>query len=231
MSLLANPAAYRTTSSHQTRRRHSCSDGVGHTSSRSTRAALGMAAGAGLTATAILLSFYFGALTLISGWSFTVQQCRAPRIWQRLRHLAATRAMTNGLWHGKAIYPAAITARAYWCSNRSVRCRGRSRSTSVKWEAFLNARSRGPLPAHKAKRSHNSRGRYSDFLEPVRGPERRAPPREEAFASVWMRSGATLNSRPYFSERVGLGRSYRGEPCRSSSTAALVALTLEDLLR
>ena len=154
---LANPAAYRTTSSHQTRRRHSCSDGVGHTSSRSTRAALGMAAGAGLTATAILLSFYFGALTLISGWSFTVQQCRAPRIWQRLRHLAATRAMTNGLWHGKAIYPAAITARAYWCSNRSVRCRGRSRSTSVKWEAFLNARSRGPLPAHKAKRSHNSR--------------------------------------------------------------------------
>ena len=62
-------------------------------------------------------------------------------------------------------------------------------------------------------------------------PERRTPPREEAFASVWMRSGATLNSRPYFSERVGLGPSYRGEPCRSSSTAALVALTLEDLLR
>ena len=33
-----------------------------------------MAAGAGLTATAILLSVYFGVLTLVSGWSFTVQQ-------------------------------------------------------------------------------------------------------------------------------------------------------------
>ena len=33
-----------------------------------------MAAGAGLTATAILLSFYFGVLTQVSGWSFTVQQ-------------------------------------------------------------------------------------------------------------------------------------------------------------
>ena len=71
---LANPAAYRTTSSHQTRRRHSCSAAVGHTSSRSTRAALGVAAGAGLTAIAILLSFYFGVLTQVSGWSFTVQQ-------------------------------------------------------------------------------------------------------------------------------------------------------------
>jgi len=35
---------------------------------------LGVAAGAGLTATAILLSVYFGVLTLVSGWSFTVQQ-------------------------------------------------------------------------------------------------------------------------------------------------------------
>jgi Cu+-exporting ATPase len=35
---------------------------------------LGVAAGAGLTATVILLSFYFGTLTLVSGWSFTVQQ-------------------------------------------------------------------------------------------------------------------------------------------------------------
>jgi Cu+-exporting ATPase len=33
-----------------------------------------MAAGAGLTATVILLSLYFGVLTLVSGWSFTVQQ-------------------------------------------------------------------------------------------------------------------------------------------------------------
>ena len=71
---LADPAAYRTTSSHQTRRRHSCSAAVGHTSSQSTRAALGVAAGAGLTAIAILLSFYFGVLTQVSGWSFTVQQ-------------------------------------------------------------------------------------------------------------------------------------------------------------
>jgi Cu+-exporting ATPase len=45
-----------------------------------------MAAGAGVTATVILLSFYFGTLTLVSGWSFTVLQFGA--YWPLLVALA-----------------------------------------------------------------------------------------------------------------------------------------------
>jgi YHS domain-containing protein len=73
---LANPAAYAaaiaapaTVGSHEC-----CSAAGGHDRHRLSPLALGMAAGAGLLASAIALGFYFGALTLVSGWQFTVEQ-------------------------------------------------------------------------------------------------------------------------------------------------------------
>ncbi len=72
---LANPAAYRTpASSPQVGHRHSCSVGTAHVSWRLNPGGLGIAVAATLTATIIMLGFYFGILTLVSGWSFTVQQ-------------------------------------------------------------------------------------------------------------------------------------------------------------
>jgi len=50
-----------------------CSVSAGH-DRRLSFSVLGVAAGAGLLASAIILSFYFGALTLVSGWQFTVEQ-------------------------------------------------------------------------------------------------------------------------------------------------------------
>jgi Cu+-exporting ATPase len=55
-----------------------------------------MAAGAGLTASAILLGFYFGALTLVSGWSFTVHQFGA--YWPFLVALAIGFGIQVGLF-------------------------------------------------------------------------------------------------------------------------------------
>jgi Cu+-exporting ATPase len=55
-----------------------------------------MAAGAGVTATVILLSFYLGALTLVSGWSFTVQQFGA--YWPFLAALAIGFGIQVGLF-------------------------------------------------------------------------------------------------------------------------------------
>ena len=72
---LANPAAYRSPDSGtQPDHEHSGSAGAGHVSRRLSPIALSIAGGAGLAATTILLSLYFGVLTLVSGWSFTVQQ-------------------------------------------------------------------------------------------------------------------------------------------------------------
>lgn len=72
---LANPAAYRMlASSAQVDHWHSRSAGPRHASPALSPGRLGIAVGAGLAATAILLNFYFGTLTLVSGWSFTVQQ-------------------------------------------------------------------------------------------------------------------------------------------------------------
>lgn len=71
----ANPTAYRPAASlPRIDADHACSVSGGHASLPLNSTALGLAAGTGLLATAILLSFYFGALTLVSGWSFTVQQ-------------------------------------------------------------------------------------------------------------------------------------------------------------
>ena len=71
---LANPAAYRTPVSSPLAGHERCSTTAAHTSWRMNPGAFGIALGAGLASTAILLSFYFGILTLVSGWSFTVQQ-------------------------------------------------------------------------------------------------------------------------------------------------------------
>lgn len=73
---LVNPAAYAGAvaapamgGSHEC-----CSVTGGHDRQRLSPLVLGMAAGAGLLASAIMLAFYFGALTLVSGWQFTVEQ-------------------------------------------------------------------------------------------------------------------------------------------------------------
>lgn len=71
---LENPAAYGApASSSQASQGHNCPVPA-RASWRSSPGALNMAAGAGLSATAILLSFYFGVLTLVSGWPFALQQ-------------------------------------------------------------------------------------------------------------------------------------------------------------
>ncbi len=51
-----------------------CMAGAEHDRRRLSPLALAISAGAGLLASAIALSFYFGALTLVSGWQFTVEQ-------------------------------------------------------------------------------------------------------------------------------------------------------------
>jgi YHS domain-containing protein len=73
---LANPAAFAATiAGPQTGGSHECcSDADDHDRRRVSPRVLGVAAGAGLLASAIILSFYFGALTLVSGWQFTVEQ-------------------------------------------------------------------------------------------------------------------------------------------------------------
>lgn len=72
---LVNPAAFTTpASSSQAEHVHSRSVGVGHAWWGVNPSAFGIAVVAALTATTTLLSFYFGLLTLVSGWSFTVQQ-------------------------------------------------------------------------------------------------------------------------------------------------------------
>lgn len=73
---LANPVAFAATiAGPQTGDGHECcSDTGGHDLRRLSPRVLGVAAGAGLLAGTIILGFYFGALTLVSGWQFTVEQ-------------------------------------------------------------------------------------------------------------------------------------------------------------
>lgn len=72
---LADPGAYLSAaSSSSANDAHACSASGSHSLHRPGPAVLGVASGIGFLATAILLSFYFGVLTLVSGWSFTVQQ-------------------------------------------------------------------------------------------------------------------------------------------------------------
>jgi len=51
-----------------------CHVSGGHGLALRNQAAVATAAGSGLAATAVLLGFYFGALALVSGWAFTVEQ-------------------------------------------------------------------------------------------------------------------------------------------------------------
>ena len=72
---LANPRAYRLiASSPRPDADHAGSVAPRHALPGLRPAALGVAAGTALLATTILLSFYFAVLTLVSDWSFTLQQ-------------------------------------------------------------------------------------------------------------------------------------------------------------
>jgi len=73
---LANPAAYSgETAAPVGGGDHACcAEPAGHDMRRLNPHVLGVAAAAGLLASALILGFYFGALTLVSGWPFTVEQ-------------------------------------------------------------------------------------------------------------------------------------------------------------
>ncbi len=73
---LANPAAYaEAVAAPEMGGSHECCSVAGaHDRQRPNPLVLGIATGAGLLASAIVLSFYFGVLTLVSGWQFTVEQ-------------------------------------------------------------------------------------------------------------------------------------------------------------
>ena len=75
---LENPAEYRTLApSSQVDDDQSCSADARHVYLTLNPSALSIAVATALTATMILLTFYFGVLSLVSGWSFTVQQFSA----------------------------------------------------------------------------------------------------------------------------------------------------------
>ncbi|MBK5264731.1 MAG: YHS domain-containing protein, partial [Alphaproteobacteria bacterium] len=72
---VANPAAYAAeVAAPAMDGSHQCCTAGEHDRQRLSPFALIVAAGAGLSASAIALGVYFGALTLVSGWQFTVEQ-------------------------------------------------------------------------------------------------------------------------------------------------------------
>jgi YHS domain-containing protein len=73
---LANPAAYAGVAAEPVGDggHACCAEPAGRDMRRLSPRSLGMPAGAGLLASALILGFYFGALTLVSGWPFTVEQ-------------------------------------------------------------------------------------------------------------------------------------------------------------
>ena len=73
---LKNPAAYAGVAAEPVAGggHECCAGSAGPDARRLSPQLLGFAAGAGLLASALILGFYFGALTLLSGWPFTVEQ-------------------------------------------------------------------------------------------------------------------------------------------------------------
>lgn len=73
---LANPASYAAALAvPEMDGNHQCCTATGtYDLQRSSPLMFITAAGAGLLASAVVLTFYFGALTLVSGWQFTVEQ-------------------------------------------------------------------------------------------------------------------------------------------------------------
>lgn len=73
---LADPYAYRTAvPAAATGAEHHCCSGAGeHNRQRPSVALLGVPAGVGLLASALMLGMYFAVLSLVSGWPFTVDQ-------------------------------------------------------------------------------------------------------------------------------------------------------------
>lgn len=75
---LANPADFRAAvgASGLKSEGHSCCDKRASASEQFTWMSFGAAAGAGLMGTSALMVLYFGLLTLVSGWAFTLDQFR-----------------------------------------------------------------------------------------------------------------------------------------------------------
>ncbi len=73
---LASPASYATeVAAPETDGDHQCCSAAGgHVRQRLSPLVLGVPVAAGLLTSVLMLSLYFGALTLVSGWQFTVEQ-------------------------------------------------------------------------------------------------------------------------------------------------------------
>ena len=76
---VANPSAYvpAVAGPHTGDAAHACTVSAVSLSQSGRWEAIGAAAASGLVATAALLGLYFGVLTLVSGWTFTVEQFAA----------------------------------------------------------------------------------------------------------------------------------------------------------
>ena len=95
---LARPDAYQLSASapHEDHSAHACTVSAANLSAEGRRAAIVHAAASGLMATVLLLGFYFGVLTLVSGWPFTLEQFLA--FWYFIVPLAAGFGTQVGLF-------------------------------------------------------------------------------------------------------------------------------------
>lgn len=73
---VANPSAYvaPASASHAGHSAHACTVSAANLPADAQRSAIVRAAASGVAAAALLLGFYFGVLTLVSGWPFTLEQ-------------------------------------------------------------------------------------------------------------------------------------------------------------
>lgn len=95
---LASPDAYQLSASapREDQSAHACTVSAANLSAEQRRAAIVRAAASGLAATVLLLGFYFGVLTLVSGWPFTLEQFLA--YWYFIVPLAAGFGTQVGLF-------------------------------------------------------------------------------------------------------------------------------------
>jgi hypothetical protein len=93
---LSDPGAYGSTSTTAVKMPAASMGHMMHAAARPTLETVGVAATRGLIAAAALLAFYFGLLTAVSGWSFTLDQFRA--FWPFISTLAGGFGIQFGLF-------------------------------------------------------------------------------------------------------------------------------------